>query len=269
MFQRVSASQAFTPPSLDDVFPPSVFFQGTPFAIDRLVMIRLVIAGVLLLVLIGAALRVKLVPGRLQNIVEFIFDFVRINIAEEVLGRRAGNKYVPLLTTIFILILGLNLTSVIPFMNISSNARIAMPLTLAILGYVTFVIVGIRHHGMFGYFRKASSVPGVPFLVLVFFVPIEIFSTFILRPITLSLRLMANMLSGHLIIALIFAATEFFYQLPSAHFMFLGSIFGSLVGVIAGVAMTIFEIFICGLQAYIFVLLIAVHIDQAIYAGEH
>ena len=104
----------------------------------------------------------------------------------------------PVLATMFFLIFAMNLPSVIPGLNISPNARVGMPLVLAIVGYFVFIYAGAKRYGFFKYVKSSIVIPNLPPALHVLVVPLEFLSTFILRPATLTLRLMANMLAGHI-----------------------------------------------------------------------
>lgn len=86
----------------------------------------------------------RLVPGRFQSITEMGLDFVRVNIAEDLLGKKDGQRFLPILTTLFFMILFFNLTGIIPFLNLAGTAIIAVPLLLAVVSYVTFIYAGIK-----------------------------------------------------------------------------------------------------------------------------
>ncbi|ETT28447.1 MULTISPECIES: F0F1 ATP synthase subunit A [Rhodococcus] len=258
------AAGEFHAPSLADFFPPAVLFEGTPFEMDRLMLIRVVVAVLVALFFALAMRSPKIVPRGVQNVAEIMIDFVRINIAEDILGKQQGRRFLPVLVTIFFLVVGLNLTSVIPFLNISSNARIGMPIVLAALAYVVFNYVGIKKYGFFRYVKSSIVVPNLPPALHVLVIPIEFISTFLLRPFTLTIRLMANMLAGHIMLVLFFSATQFFFFSSEGAMKIFG--IGSLIG---GVAFTFFELLVIVLQAYIFSLLTAVYIDLALHAEEH
>ena len=203
-----------------------------------------------------AARNATLVPGRRQNVAELALDFVRVNIAEEVLGERRARPHVALLTTMFFTILAMNITGVIPLLNIASTSVVTVPLLLAGVAWVAFVAAGIKAHGVFGFVRSSLFPSGVPWPIYIILAPIELISTFILRPATLTVRLMANMLAGHLLLALFFSMTNFLFVEAN------GALKG--VGVLtfgAAFAFTLFEIFVAVLQAYIFTLLTAVYIS--------
>ena len=256
-------SGGFHAPTLDEFFPPFVAFAGTPFALNRIMLIRLLVLVVLVLFVVVATRSLKVVPTRGSSIVEFPFNFVRNSIAFETLGEKDGRRFLPLLTTIFLIVLGMNVTSVIPFLNIAGTSVIGLPLLLALIAYVAFIYAGLKKHP--GSFLKNSLFPpGVPWYLYIIVTPIEFFSTFILRPITLTLRLTMNMLVGHLLLVLFFSATWFFFfqQGPNGF-----SLFG-IGTLVFGFAFTLFELFVAALQAYIFTLLTAVYIQLAL-ADEH
>ncbi|MBF6467905.1 F0F1 ATP synthase subunit A [Nocardia beijingensis] len=254
----------FHAPSLTDFFPPAVLFEGTPFELDRLMLIRLLMTAVLVVVMVLAFRSPRIVPRGLQNVAEVGLVFVKEQICDEVLGKESGRKFFPLIATIFFTVLFLNFSGVVPGLNISSNARIGMPLVLALIAYVTFNYVGIRKYGFLNYMRSSIVVPNVPAALHVLLIPIEFVSTFILRPFTLTVRLMANMLAGHIMLVLFFSATWFFL-FDAAAWMKVFSPFSLL----AGLGFTLFELLVIFLQAYVFALLTAVYIGLAQHAADH
>ncbi|WP_280361532.1 F0F1 ATP synthase subunit A [Nocardia wallacei] len=241
-----------------------MLFEGTPFELDRLMLIRIVMAAVLIAVMLLAFRSPKIVPRGLQNIAEYGLLFVKEQICDEVLGKETGRKYFPLIATIFFTVLFLNFSSIIPFLNISSNARIGMPLVLAIIAYIAFNAIGIKKYGFWKYMRSSIVVPDVPPAMHLLLIPIEFISTFILRPFTLTVRLMANMLAGHVMLVLFFSATQFFLFDGAAWMKGLSPF--SLLG---GFAFTLFEMLVIFLQAYVFALLTAVYIGLAQHADSH
>lgn len=206
--------------------------------------------------------RMKIVPGRFQSIVEMGLDFVRNNIAHDLLGKKDGDRFLPILTTIFFMVLFMNITGIIPFLNLAGTAIVAVPLTLAVISYVTFIYAGLRKSPK--NFVKNSLFPsGVPWPIYIIVTPIELISTFIIRPVTLTLRLLMNMMVGHLLLVLFFAATQFFLFTAGGWWSLLAA--GSLA---FGFVFTLFEILVAVLQAYVFALLTAVYIQLAV-AEEH
>ena len=251
----------FHAPSIWEFFPP-VFFEGTPFAFTRINLIQILATLVLVLILWIGTRRMKVVPGRFQSIVEMGLDFVRVNIAHDLLGRKDGNRFLPLLTTLFFMILFMNLTGIIPGLNLAGTSVIAMPLLLAAISYFTFIYAGLKKSPK--NFIKNSLFPsGVPWPIYILVTPLEFISTFIIRPVTLTLRLLMNMMVGHLMLVLFFSATQFFFFSAGGFFPVLGV--GTLA---AGFAYTLFELLVAFLQAYVFTILTAVYIQLAV-AEEH
>ncbi len=238
-------------------------FANGFFALDRLMIIRLLMILLLVVFFVIAMRKPKLVPRGIQNVGEYLLDFVRIHIAEDILGKKEGRRFLPVIATIFFVVLVGNIPSVIPFLNVSPNARIGMPIVLAAVAYIAMIYAGVKRYG-FGKFMKSSLViPNLPPALHILVVPIEFFSTFVLRPVTLTIRLMANMLAGHIILVLLFSATNFFFwQMNGWTVLSAGTL-------AFGLAFMLFEMLIIFLQAYIFSLLAAVYIELSLHADEH
>ena len=254
-----SDGSGFEPPSMDDFFPAPFALQGTPFELNRVMMVRLIMACALVLVFAVGAARARVVPGRFQSALELVLDFVRKNVAEEILGPDFGRRYAPVLTTIFLGVLFLNISGVIPGLQIASTGVVGMPLIFAIVSYIAFFYAGVRTNGVGRYIKGSLAPTGVPGFLYPLIIPIEFLSNFILRPLTLTVRLLANMISGHLLLALCFVATNALFVYASASLKALGAI-----TLAAGVAFIVFEAFVAALQAYIFTLLTAVYIDSSV-----
>ncbi|MBF4573798.1 F0F1 ATP synthase subunit A [Herbiconiux sp. VKM Ac-1786] len=255
----------FHGPSIEEFFPEVIFFAGTPFEMNRIILIRfLAVLAIVLIFWIGTR-RMKVVPGRFQSIVEMGLDFARVNIAEDLLGKKDGRRFLPLITTIFFMVLFMNITGIIPFLNIAGTSVIGVPLVLAVVAWFAFIYAGIKKHpGAF--FKNALFPPGVPKALYIIVTPIELVSTFVLRPVTLTLRLLMNMVVGHLLLVLFFSATQFFF-FTATQTNFFYSLFG--VGTLAfGFVFTLFEVLVAVLQAYVFALLTTVYIQLAL-AEEH
>ncbi len=249
-------SDGFQTPSIEEFFPGPLAFQGTAFELNRIMLVRIVVAVVICGVFWVAARRATLVPGRAQGMVEMVLDFVRVGIAEEIIGSKRARGYVPLLTTMFVTILAMNLAGVVPLLNIAGTSVVGFPLVMAIVAYVAFIIAGIRAHGGVGYFKSALFPAGIPWPVYILLTPIEFISTFVLRPATLTIRLLVNMIAGHLLLVLAFSATHYLFFEATGVMKAMGAV--TLAG---GIAFTLFELFIAVLQAYIFTLLTAVYIN--------
>lgn len=255
------APPEFHGPSIEEFFP-EVLFELAGVPIHRIHLIQFLATLALVLVFWLGTRRMKVVPGRFQSLVEMGLDFVRVNIGEDLLGKKDAQRFLPILTTIFFMVLFMNITGIIPFLNIAGTSIIAVPLTLAIVSYITFIYAGIKKSPK-NFFKNSLFPSGVPWPIYIIVTPIELISTFVIRPVTLTLRLLMNMMVGHLLLVLFFAATQFFIIDMGGWWSALGA--GSLA---FGFVFTLFEILVAVLQAYVFALLTAVYIQLAV-AEEH
>ncbi|MBD3943366.1 F0F1 ATP synthase subunit A [Microbacterium sp. NEAU-LLC] len=252
----------FHGPSIDEFFPPVLFDAFGVIPVTRVHLIQFVAVIAVVLVFWIGTRRMKVVPGRFQSLTEMGLDFVRVNIAEDLLGKKDGARFLPILTTMFFMILFMNLTGIIPFLNLAGTAIIAVPLLLAVVSYVTFIYAGVKKSPK-NFFKNSLFPSGVPPFLYIIVTPLEFISTFIIRPITLTLRLLMNMMVGHLMLVLFFSATQFFLITMGGWWSVLAA--GSLA---FGLAFTVFEILVAVLQAYVFTILTAVYIQLAV-AEEH
>jgi F-type H+-transporting ATPase subunit a len=264
MTGMLSVLAAFEPPTTKDFvwgcYGPSWSLGGFSLCLNFIFV--LVLLGFLaFLAFFYLSLRSpRVVPGKWQSLAELGIQFVRENVAMPMLGPDS-DRYMPLLATLFFAIFFWNIWEVAPGINFSSNSRIAFPLVMAIVAWVTYNVVGIRKHGFLGYLKHVLLPPGAPPLLYVLLVPIEFVTGIVIRPITLSVRLWANFLAGHFLLAVFFLGTIAMLQ-------------GGLLVVIApfsfaiAVALVGFEIFVSVLQAFIFAILTASYIGGAL-AEEH
>lgn len=255
----IFGTDGFHAPAISEFYPEAIFFAGTIFEFNRITLVRIIAAAALLIIFSIVASRAKVVPGRGQAMIEFILDFVRVSIVEEVMGKERAKRFVPFLTTLFIAIVFFNITGVIPFLNMAGTALIGLPLVMALWVYVMYLGVGIKKHGLGGYLKMNLFPAGVPKPIYLLLTPIEFLQVFLLRPGTLALRLAANMIAGHLLLVLCFAATHYFFLEASGWIKGVGA-----VSLVAGLAFTLFEIFIALLQAYVFVMLSSVYLNMAL-----
>ncbi|MGV8851027.1 MAG: F0F1 ATP synthase subunit A [Rhodoglobus sp.] len=245
-----------------DFYPPAIFFDGTPFEINRLMVIRFIAVALIVVLFWIGTRRMRMIPGRGQSLLEMAVGFVQSNIADGALGKVDGKRFMPILASMFFMVLAMNLTGIVPGLNLAGTSVIGVPLVLALVAYVAFIYAGIKKQG--ANFFKASLFPsGVPWYLYIVVTPIEFLSTFILRPVTLALRLLMNMVAGHMLLVLCFSATHFFLFTAGGFF----GLFG--IGTLAfGFIFTIFEILVAVLQAYVFTFLTAVYIQLAL-VEEH
>ena len=255
----------FHPPTTQDfVFDcwgPSVSIGGIGFCMNFIFFLVLLSFTLFILLFYLAFRKPQVVPGKLQSIMETGVQFVRENIAQPMLGHDA-DRFLPLLVTLFFFILFGNLMEVMPGINFSHNSRIAFPIALALVSWVTFNWIGFRKHGFLGYWKHVLFPPGAPGWLYIILVPIEFITQILVRPVTLSVRLAANFLAGHFLLAVFFLGTIAMLQSGG-----LPIIFGPFAFAIS-VALLGFEIFVALLQAFIFSILTASYIGGAM-AEEH
>jgi len=201
----------------------------------------------------------KLVPTGAQNLAEMAVEFVEDGIAVETMGKD-GKKYVPFLMSLFFFIFFTNIFEVVPVIQMPAAARIAMPMTLALIAYVVYHGAGIRSHG-FGYLKHALVPPGVPVALLPLVVLIEFVSKFLVQPFSHTVRLFANLLAGHILLVT-FAVLTSALITPKWYAIFAPLPFAGVV------FFTAFEVFVSFLQAYVFTLLTGVYINAA-QSHEH
>lgn len=256
-------TDGFVAPSIDEFFPEEFLFIGTPFAINRITLVRLVVMAVVIVIAVLYNRRAKMVPGKAQATLEYLLDFCKDNISVEILGKTVGMKYNGLITTVFFSVLFMNLAGLVPGLNIAGTAVAGMPLLLAVFSWFFFVIAGIKHNGVGSFLKSSLFPPEVPKFLYILLTPIEFFSTFIIRPFTLFVRLLANMIAGHMLLALSILATNFF----------LLSAAGGLKGLfvvtfLCAIALTCFELLVAFLQAYIFAILTAIYVDLSVHPAH-
>jgi F-type H+-transporting ATPase subunit a len=233
---------------------------------NRLELIRILVLVLLVLFLLLGTRRLKLVPGRRQVVTEFILGFPRNSIIIETLGEKDGRRFMPILMTVFFVTIGMNLTGIVPGLQLAGTAVIGIPLIEAVILYIVFIYAGIRKHGG-GFFKAALFPPGVPWPLYILLTPVEFVSTFIVRPISLTLRLLMNLVAGHMLLALCWAATQFFL----VTLLFSDGNFLGLLGIgtfAFGIIFFGLELFVALLQAYVITILGAIYIQLSL-ADEH
>jgi len=213
---------------------------------------------------VGAFARPKVVPTGLQNAMEVAVEGVRENIVAPTIGVADGEKWMPFLTSMFFFVFALNFMEVVPGVQFPISSRMAIPALLAGLAWLIFNFVGIRSQGFFRYFKGMLFPPGVPKPIYVILTPIEFFSTLIVRPLTLAVRLFANMMAGHVMLTIFFLASAYFLYVSDS--LFLRVI--SPAPILLGIILVVFEMFIGLIQAFIITILTAVYIGGALHP-EH
>lgn len=262
-----AAGEGFHIPPVIELFTFVPFFSfdvaGITFNVTLPMVVMFGLSLLLFTLFVGAFARPKLVPTGLQNTMEAGVDLIRTQIAAPVLGHDA-DRWLPYLTSLFFFTFSLNIMSIVPPINFPITSRIAIPAMLSILTYVIFNVVGIWRNGPVTYFKANLFPSGVPWPIYIILTPIELFSTFIIRPITLTVRLFANMMAGHVLLAIVFLASAYFLYRTDALFLRLMS----PIPIIFSVVIVVFEFAIGLIQAYVITILTAVYIAGASHA-EH
>ncbi len=237
---------------------PDILFNDTLVALNKTGMIYLA-ALVLTAGLFWIAGRSgSLVPTGTQTVVESGIEFVENSIIMQTIGPD-GRRFLPFLTTLFFFIFFSNIFEVVPFIQFPANSRMAVPLALALVVWAIYHVVGIKAQGFGAYFKGALFPPGVPTFLYILVAPIELLQIILIRPLSLAIRLWANMVAGHLLLvtfAVLSAALWGFFYVPA------------VLPFAALVLLTAFEIFVSALQAFIFTILTAVYIGGSLHP-EH
>jgi F-type H+-transporting ATPase subunit a len=187
----------------------------------------------------------SLIPSRAQVVAEsvynFIFDIIKSSIGDE------GAKFFPLVFSLFSFILLCNILGMTPY-SFTATSQVAVTLSLAMLSFITITIFAIWRNGIGGFFHMFLP-SGVPMWMAPVIFAIELFS-FLIRPVTLSVRLFANIVAGHVLLKVV-----------AGFIISLGLIFGALPFLFS-IVMTGFELFVAILQAYIFSILVCAYIGE-------
>jgi len=237
---------------------PDILFDGTIYAVNKTVLIYLAAVVITAAIfLVAGRKNAPLVPAGVQHIAESGVTFVEESIVMETIGPE-GKKFMPFLTTMFFILFS-NITEVIPGIQFPANSRMAVPITLAIVVWCIYNVVGIKSQGLGGYLKNSLFPPGVPVFLYVIVTPIELVSTFVVRPFSLAIRLWANMVAGHLLLVTFAVLTTALWgAMPPTAI----APFGMLV------LMTGFEILVSVLQAFIFTILTAVYIGGSLHPAH-
>jgi F-type H+-transporting ATPase subunit a len=239
---------------LKTLVPLKIFGVDASFTNSSLFM--LLATGLVITFLMSAMRGRSLVPTRLQSVAEMIYEFVAGTVRENV-GEK-GMKFFPLVFALFIFVLILNLMGMVPGgFTVTSHIIITAAMALMVIGIV--ILYGIAQHGLS--FFKLFVPSDVPVWLLPLLVPIEVIS-FISRPISLSVRLFANMLAGHIALK-IFAG--FVGTLAFAG----GWALLAPLPLALTVGLTALEFLVAALQAYVFAVLTCIYLNDAVHGGHH
>ena len=239
---------------------PDLFLKDSIFAVNKVVLLMWLSVIIAFAFFYVAGKRQQLVPTGVQNVAESAVDFIRNGIILQTMGPD-GLPWMPFLLTLFTFIFVGNIWEIIPVAQMPVNARIAFPALMAIEVWVLYHFVGIKYQGLGHYLKNSLFIPGVPKAMYILVTPIELVTILITRPLSLAVRLFANMLAGHLLLVSFGVITAAVWALGPT-LVILPFSFGLLVG------LTGFEVLVAFLQAFIFTILTAVYIGGSMHP-EH
>ncbi len=204
----------------------------------------------------------QIVPGRKQTLGELAYDLVRNSIARDILGHDY-RKFLPYLVALFSFILVNNLFGQFFLFMFPTFSKIGYAWGLALLSWLVYNGVGIKKWGFFGYLKHATLPAGVPKALWPLIIPLEFLSNIIVRPLTLGLRLFANLFAGHLVILVFVMGGWLLIQSLQPFYMVAGS-----VSMLFSFAIFALELLVGFIQAYIFTVLTAQYVASSL-AEEH
>lgn len=247
----------YTPPGVQDFQFDGGFIPGVDWVNKPLV--QAIIGAILVIVLwLVVARRLKIVPSKSQFLAEQFYDLVRNGIARDILGHDF-RRYLPYLLALFSFLLINNWFGIFaPFM-FPTFSNIGYAYAFAIMSWVIYNGAGIAKHGLGGYLKNSLIPAGVPLWLTPIIIPIEFLSNFVVRPVTLALRLFANLFAGHLVVLVFVVGGA--YLITNGQTL-LDNVAG---GVAFAFSFAIFalEILIGALQAYVFTVLTASYVQSA------
>jgi F-type H+-transporting ATPase subunit a len=197
--------------------------------------------------MVGGTAKRSLVPGRWQSMAELSYEFIANMLSENV--GSAGRKYFPFVFSLFMFILAGNLLGLIPY-SFTFTSHIIVTFALALTVFLGVTAIGFIRHGV--HFFSFFVPKGVPWVLMPLMVPIEVLS-YLTRPVSLSIRLFANMMAGHTMLK-VFAA-----------FVVSLGLIGGWAPLAVNVVLTGFEILVCFLQAYVFTVLTCIYLNDSLH----
>lgn len=233
--------------------------EGAFYEVNKVVLVY-AFAVVLTALIFILGNKKQLIPTGAQNLAEISVEFVEQQLIEPTIGHSDRKWLPPFMLSLFFFIFFTNIFGIIPVIQMPANARIALPLFLALLCYVLYHGAGFKEHG-FGYIKHALIPPGVPIAMLPLVAVIELVSKFLVQPFSHTVRLFANLLAGHILLVT-FAVLSAGLWTAKWYAVFLP------LPAFALVFFTAFEVMVAFLQAYVFTLLFGVYFGSAV-SHEH
>ena len=231
-------------------------------AITNSTVAMFVAAGVVILFFALVTAKPQVVPGRLQVLGEGVFTFID-DLTTSIIGHD-GRKYFPFVFTLFLFILSMNILGM--FLTFTATSQLAVTATLAAVTILLVLFIGFAKNGI-GFF-KLFAPSGVPWYLLILVAPIEFFS-FLLRPVTLALRLFGNMLGGHVALKVFAGFVVSLGALAAGGGLGWLGIPGAMLSLSGVVALTALEFLVAFLQAFVFAVLTTIYLNDVVNLGHH
>jgi F-type H+-transporting ATPase subunit a len=229
---------------------------GVEIAFTNSALFMAIALAVIIFMTIGATASRALVPGRMQSIAEMSYEFVANTLRQS--AGTEGMKFFPLVFSLFMFILVVNVIGLIPY-TFTVTSHIIITVSLAMLVFLTVIIYGFAKHGL--HFFNLFVPKGIPIYILPLVTFIEVLS-FLSRPISHSVRLFANMLAGHITLK-VFGG----FVVMLGGLGYLGWA-GAILPLGLTVALTALELLVAFLQAYVFAILTCIYLNDAIHPGH-
>jgi len=253
-------AEAFKFPEINAILRWKDLFSS--FNKIALIAVLAAVIGSLIFILAGRK-DAAVAPKGVRNLAETSVEFIENGIVMQTMGKD-GLGWTPFLLSLFLFIYLCNVPGIIPFLQMPATARMAIPMFLALLVWVVYMGVGFKHQGI-KYLTHTIWPPGVPVALKPLVGVIELISNYFVRPFSLTVRLFANMLAGHILLVTFALLTQSLVSAETMQFMLKPM---AILPFFMLVFLTAFEVLVAFLQAYIFTILTAVYIGGSAHP-EH
>src|SRR5215470_681235 len=235
---------------------PIIRIDGTEIAFTNSALFMLIALALILALMLGGTRSRALVPGRLQAVAEMFYEFVADTLRNSI--GQEGMKFFPLVFSIFMFILVLNVIGIIPY-AFTVTSHIIITVAFALLVFLTVVIYGFWRNGL--RFLKLFVPSGIPIYILPLVTAIEVMS-FFSRPVSHSVRLFANMLAGHITLKVFGGFVVMLGGLGLLGWL------GAALPLALTTVLTALELLVALLQAYVFAILTCIYLSDALHPGH-
>jgi F-type H+-transporting ATPase subunit a len=252
--------------TLKNLYTKVPFSEGGGFAISKFMVLELVVAVFMVVLFTWLARQIaggERAKGRLANMFEAGLEYMKVHVAEPAIGHHDAEKFVPLLWTMFFFILFCNLLGMVPWLG-NPTAAFGMTIAMAAVTFFAGLVMGSQKFGVVGYWKNQVPSLGLPIWMAVIIVPvlflIEVGGLFIKHGV-LAVRLLANMVAGHLVLLAILGIGVAAASSP----LWYGWYVAAPISILGSTAFSLLELMVAFLQAYVFTFLSALFIGAAVH----